>query len=141
MQGRVDKVEGKPTKNPKVTRYDITIAGTRGSSLDAKFEANLGKNVEYEVETTGEWINFKFVKALEGNVQASQNHPAAQAAPANTPKPVTAADIKLLFIPKALESAINGAKLTCKDGTITSKLIMEVADAYLTWMVAKAMEE
>jgi len=54
---------------------------------------------------------------------------------------VTAADIKLLFIPKALESAINGAKLTCKDGTITSKLIMEVADAYLTWMVAKAMEE
>ena len=137
MQGKVDKVEAKTSQKTGKAYYSVTINGVQGNSFDDNFVGTEGTVINYESETSGKFTNYKFLKG-EGAKSSSPNN----STPAPTPyKPVTAADIKLLFIPKALESAINGAKLTCKDGTITSKLIMEVADAYLTWMVAKAMEE
>lgn len=132
MQGKIDNVETKVSKQGK-TYYVVTVSGVKGSSFDKAFADNIGKVVEYETETKGEFTNHKFVKAEGAKPQQ---------APINTPKanPTTAMDFKVLFIPKALECAINGAKLTCKEGTINSDQIKLVADSYLSWMVAKALE-
>ena len=136
MQGKIESVEKKQTKTGK-DLYTVTINGTKGSSFAVQFADNIGKVVEYESEINGTYTNFKFVKVLEGN--ASQQIPTQQQAV--SPKPVTAGEIKLLFIPKALECAINAAKLTCKDGTITSEQIMKVAKVYLTWMINEGLGE
>lgn len=137
MQGKVEKVEAKTSTKTGKDYYSVTIGGVQGNSFDDNFAGTEGTVVNYEREVSGKFTNYKFVKGEGGKAQSAQ---AQQQAPVNHPKPVTGAEIKLLFIPKALESAINGAKLTCKDGTITSDQIMKVADAYLGWMVAKGLE-
>jgi hypothetical protein len=135
MRGKVESVEAK-TSGAGKTFYSIVIGGVKGSSFDEGFLKNVGNVVDYESEKNGNYTNYKLIKGEGGKAPAQSQ----QQAPVNQSKPVTGVEIKLLFIPKALESAINGAKLTCKDGTITSDQIMKVADAYLTWMITKGLE-
>ena len=134
MQGKVELVDTKVSKQGK-TYYVVTIAGVKGSSFDKAFADNQGNVVEYETETKGEFTNHKFLKAQGATPSVK---PTASVPSHPIPTPITAGDIKLLLIPKALECAINGAKLTIESGLINTDQICRVADAYLTWMMKKA---
>ena len=138
MQGKVDKVEAKTSQKTGKSYYSVTINGVQGNSFDDNFVGTEGTIVNYESETSGKFTNYKFIKGEGAKSSSSNNSTPPPPAP---PKPVTAGEIKLLFIPKALECAINAAKLTCKDGTITSEQIMKVAKVYLTWMINEGLGE
>jgi len=135
-QGKVEAVEAKTSAKGKIF-YSVTIGGVKGSSFDEKFVALNGKIVEYESEVNGAYTNYKLIKEVLGNTPVQQQK---QASPPviNVPVVTQGADLKLMAICKALECAVSGAKMTCKEGTVNSKDILTVADMYYKWISDKA---